>query len=46
MTNIEALEQEFQVNVVTAGQAITWAALRDCGISDSIAGFGRLLREL
>jgi maleate isomerase len=46
VTNIEALEQEFRVNVITAGQAITWAALRACGITDSISGFGRLLRDL
>jgi maleate cis-trans isomerase len=46
VSNIETLEQEFGVNVVTAGQAITWAALRDCGINDAITGFGRLLREM
>ena len=44
--NIETLEQEFRVNVVTAGQAIVWEALRRCGIKDSIPGYGRLLREL
>jgi maleate isomerase len=43
--NIEALEQEFHVNVVTAGQAITWHALRLAGITDSISGYGRLPRE-
>ncbi|HLH23607.1 MAG TPA: hypothetical protein VK066_13890 [Chloroflexota bacterium] len=43
--NIEALEQEFGVNVVTAGQAIVWEALRACGIQDRISGYGRLLRE-
>jgi maleate isomerase len=44
--NAEALEQEFGVTVVTAGQAIVWEALRTCGIRDSVAGYGRLLREL
>ena len=44
--NIEALEQEFGVNVVTAGQAIIWEALRTCGIDDRIGGYGRLLREM
>lgn len=44
--NIQQLEDEFKVNVVTAGQAIVWEALRRCGISDSIGGYGRLLREL
>jgi len=40
------LEDEFHVNVVTAGQAIIWEALRRCGIADSISGYGRLLRDL
>ena len=44
--NIEALEQEFRVSVVTAGQAIVWEALRGCGIKDAVSGYGRLLREL
>jgi maleate cis-trans isomerase len=44
--NIELLEQEFDVNVVTAGQAIIWEALRTCGIDDRISGYGRLLREM
>ena len=44
--NIEPLEQEFGVSVVTAGQAIVWEALRTCGIRDAIGGYGRLLREL
>lgn len=43
--NIDTLEQEFGINVVTAGQAITWHALRRCGISDSIKGYGGLMRE-
>lgn len=43
--NIETLEKEFGVNVVTSGAAIVWEALRTSGIKDSIAGYGRLLRE-
>ncbi|MFI5266356.1 MAG: hypothetical protein ACHQ7M_03165 [Chloroflexota bacterium] len=43
--NIQQLEDEFHVNVVTAGQAIIWEALRLAGIKDSISGYGRLLRE-
>jgi maleate cis-trans isomerase len=47
VANIETLEQEFpNVTVVTAGQAIVWEALRLSGITDSISGYGRLLREL
>jgi maleate isomerase len=42
---IDVLEREFGVNVMAAHQAIVWDALRRCGIDDSIAGFGRLLRE-
>lgn len=42
---IEPLEREFGVNVMTAGQAAIWDALRRVGISDRIAGYGRLLRE-
>jgi len=44
--NIQALEDEFKVNVITAGQAIVWEALRLSGIKDSMPGYGRLLREL
>ena len=43
--SIEPIEQEFGINVVTAHQAITWAALRRCKVADSIPGFGRLLRD-
>jgi maleate isomerase len=43
--NIQALEDEFHVNVVTAGQAIIWESLRLCGIQDRVSGYGRLLRE-
>lgn len=45
VANIHTLEEEFKVNVVTAGQAIVWHALRLAGITDSIAGFGRLLED-
>jgi maleate isomerase len=43
--NIQALEDEFKVNVVTAGQAIVWEALRLAGINDHISGYGRLLEH-
>jgi maleate cis-trans isomerase len=42
---IEALEQELGVNVVSASQSIIWEALRRCGINEPIPGYGRLLRE-
>lgn len=42
---IQAMENEFGVNVVTAAQAIFWEAFRRCGIKEPIPGFGRLLRE-
>ncbi len=42
---IEPLEREFGVNVVTAGQAAIWDALRRVGVDDRIEGYGRLLRE-
>ena len=42
---IEGLEQELGVNVVSATQAIVWHALRKAGVSEAIPGFGRLLRE-
>jgi len=42
---IDEIEHEFGVNVVAAHQAIVWHALRRCGISDSVTGFGRLLRD-
>lgn len=42
---IEALEQELGINVLSATQAIVWHALRMAGISEPIPGFGRLLRE-
>ncbi len=42
---IDILERECGVNVVTSLQAAIWEALRRAGVSDSINGFGRLLRE-
>jgi maleate isomerase len=43
--NVEALEQELGVNVVAAGQAIFWDALRCSGLPDTVAGYGKLLRD-
>jgi maleate isomerase len=40
---IDDIEAELGVTVVTANQAITWHALRRCGIDDRITGAGRLL---
>lgn len=42
---IEPLERQCGVNVITAIQAIVWHALRRCGITDAIDGYGRILRE-
>ena len=42
---IDPLEREFGINVVTAGQAAIWDALRRIGVYDGIEGYGRLLRE-
>jgi maleate isomerase len=44
-SNIEALESELGLNVVTSAQAIVWEGLRRSGVTDPIAGYGRLLRE-
>lgn len=43
---IQEVEEELNVNVVTASQAIIWEALRRCGIRDPIPGYGRLFRNL
>lgn len=43
--NIDPLEQELGINIVTGSQMILWAGLRRCGVTDSIPGYGRLLRE-
>jgi maleate isomerase len=42
---IEEIEAELGVTVITANQAITWQALRRCGIDDRVTGRGRLLTE-
>jgi maleate cis-trans isomerase len=42
---IDAIEAELGVTVITANQAITWHALRRCGIDEARAGAGRLLRD-
>jgi maleate isomerase len=42
---IAPLEQEFGVSVMAAAQACVWDALRLVGVTDRIAGYGRLLRE-
>jgi maleate isomerase len=40
---IDALERELGRPVITSNQGMLWRALRDSGIPDPIAGFGRLL---
>jgi maleate isomerase len=45
LDQVEPLEQELGVTVITASQAIFWEAFRRCGIKESVPGFGRLLRE-
>lgn len=42
---LQRLEEEVGKPVVSSNQAIMWAALRKLGITDSIPGLGRLLRE-
>ena len=42
---IDALEQEFGVNVVSASQAAIWDGLRLAGVKDKIRGFGKLFAE-
>jgi len=42
---IDQLERELGINVMTAQQAIVWDALRRCGVSERIEGFGRLFRD-
>jgi maleate cis-trans isomerase len=42
---IERLERDLGKPVVTSQQASLWRALRMAGITDAVAGFGRLLRE-
>jgi maleate isomerase len=42
---IDTLEVTLGKPVITSNQATLWRALRECGINDSIPGFGRLLRD-
>jgi len=42
---IDALEKDLDKPVVTSNQAALWGALREAGVSGSIDGYGRLLRE-
>ena len=42
---IEELEQRLGKPVVTSNQAMAWDTLRLAGITDQIAGYGRLLRD-
>ena len=42
---IDTLEEALGKPVITSNQATLWRALRESGISDSIPGFGRLLRD-
>ena len=42
---IEALERDLERPVITSNQGMLWGALRAAGITDRVAGFGRLLRD-
>ena len=42
---IEALERDLGRPVITSNQGMLWGALRAAGITDRVAGFGRLLRD-
>lgn len=43
---IQEVEEQLDVNIVTASQAIIWESLRRCGIRDAIPGYGRLFRTM
>ena len=43
--SLDKIERELGVDVMTSHQAITWACLRRAGVTDKIAGYGRLLRD-
>ena len=45
INTIDILEREFGVTVMTSLQAIVWNALRRCGVTDRIEGYGRLFRD-
>ena len=42
---IDELERELGRPVITSNQGMLWHALRSAGITDSVAGYGALLRE-
>jgi len=42
---LDILEAEFGVSTLGAHQAIVWDALRRCGVSEKIEGFGKLFRD-
>ena len=42
---IQEIEEELDVNIVTASQAIIWEALRRCDIRDPVSGYGRLFDD-
>ena len=42
---VERIEQELNVTVITANQAIVWEALRRCKITDPLKGYGKLLEH-
>ncbi|HEX3246413.1 MAG TPA: hypothetical protein VHX16_13475 [Chloroflexota bacterium] len=45
LDQIQELEDELNVNVLSASQAIIWHAMRLVGVTDSIPGYGRLLAQ-
>jgi maleate cis-trans isomerase len=46
MDAIDRIERETSKPVITTTQASVWAALRMIGRTESVSGYGRLLREL
>lgn len=40
---IAPLEAELGLPIVTSNQVMVWHALRRCGITDAVPGFGRLM---
>ena len=45
LANIDSLEHELGLNVVSTSLAVIWDAFRHSKVSEPIPGFGRLLRE-
>jgi maleate isomerase len=41
---IEPLERELQRPVITSNTAVAWRCLRQSGVDDKVAGFGKLMR--